>query len=305
MSITTTIFSAGVFEPSTARSILLLITSSLIVYWLSRFLSTFIIFVTRKIAQKSDDTATIKQSIKLRRLETYLSSLIAVIRVAAAAIIGYVIWQTFSPASNEPATVIGAGALFIVLAGGVIGPLLNDAIAGFTMIIERWYSVGDYIKVEPFIDVSGVVERATLRSTKLRSITGEVIWLHNRTIHGVHVTPYGVRSISVDIFVNDTSAAKKMVEHAIATLPIGTTALTKTPVITDIVKVTDSLWRIVVEAKTAPGREWLIENFFISSLQQADSRRKSQVIVHGPIVRFVDAEAEKGFKRAVQLGDKE
>ena len=291
----------SVNTPSTFRSIAVLVVTALVVFWLSRFLAKFVIYITRAVANKSDETNDIAQSLKFRRLETYLSSLIAGIRVVAAGIIAYIVWQIVSPASNEPATVIGASALFIVLAGGVVGPLLNDAISGFTMIIERWYSVGDYVKVEPFFDVAGVVERLTLRSTKLRSITGEVIWLHNRTIHGVHVTPYGVRSISVDVFVAEPEKAKKLIQTSITTLPVGATALTKEPAITSVVEVTEDLWRITVDARTAPGREWLIENFFIESLKKAD---KDNLIKHGPIVRFIDAEAEKGFKRAVQLSDK-
>lgn len=292
-------------RPSSIRSFALLLVTIVVVYWLSRFVSKAIIFFARIVAKKSDDTTNLDSSLKFRRLETYLSSLIAAVRVGAAMIIAYIIWRAISPASNAPATVIGASALFIVLAGGVIGPLLNDAVAGFTMIIERWYSVGDYIKIEPFWDVAGVVERVTLRSTKLRSVSGEILWIHNRTINGVHVTPYGVRSISVDVFVSDPKRAKTMIEKTITTLPIGATALTKPPVITDVVEVTQNMWRVVINAKTAPGREWLIENYFVSSLKESDEKRKQPIIVHGPVVRFVDSEAEKGFKRAVQMNDKQ
>lgn len=81
--------------------------------------------------------------------------------------------------------------------------MLRDLTAGTAMIAEQWFNVGDYIRVEPFIDVGGVVERATLRSTKLRSLNGEIIWLHNQHIHGIKVTPRGIRTMAVDIFVND------------------------------------------------------------------------------------------------------
>ena len=292
-------------RPSSVRSLGLLVVTIVVVYWLSRFVSKFIIFIARIVAKKSDDTSNLDSSLRFRRLETYLSTLIAVVRVGAAAIIAFIIWRAVSPASNTPVSVIGASALFIVLAGGVVGPLLNDSVAGFTMILERWYSVGDYIKVEPFWDVAGVVERVTLRSTKLRSVSGEILWIHNRTINGVHVTPYGVRSISVDVFVSDPNIAKNIITKTITTLPIGATALTEAPTISDIVEVTENMWRVVINAKTAPGREWLIENYFVASLKEADDKRKNPVIVHGPVVRFVDSAAEKGFKRAVQMNDKQ
>lgn len=292
-------------RPSSVRSFALLLLTIVVVYWLSRFVSKAIIFFARVIAKKGDATKNLDSSLRFRRLETYLSSLIAGVRLAAAAVIAYIIWRAISPASNQPASVIGASALFIVLAGGVVGPLLNDAVAGFTMIIERWYSVGDFIKIEPFFDVSGVVERVTLRSTKLRSISGEIVWLHNRTVSGVHVTPFGVRSISIDIFVNNPGRAEKIIQQTIKTLPVGATTLTESPSISTVAEVSEGMWRIVVEAKTAPGREWLIENFFVSSLKESDVKLSSPCIVHGPVVRFVDSEAEKGFKRAVQMNDKE
>lgn len=304
MELTLQDFFDPVTRPSSVRSFALLLITIVVVFWLSRFVSMAIIYFARFIAKKSDSTDNLDNSLRFRRLETYLSSLIAGVRLGAAGTIAYIIWRAISPASNAPATVIGASALFIVLAGGVVGPLLNDAVAGFTMIIERWYSVGDYIKIEPFMDVRGVVERVTLRSTKLRSVSGEILWIHNRTIQGVHVTPYGVRSISLDVFVNDPEAAKHIIEHSIATLPVGATTLTKSPTIDTITEVSEKMWRIVVSAKTAPGREWLIEDFFASSLRETDNKRQDPVIIHGPVVRFVDQEAEKGFKRAVQMNEK-
>jgi len=292
-------------RPSSVRSFALLLTTIVVVYWLSRFVSKGIIFFARIIAKKSDDSKDLDSSLKFRRLETYLSSLIAGVRLAAALVIAYIIWRAISPASGQPASVIGASALFIVIGSGVVGPLLNDAVAGFTMIIERWYSVGDFIKVEPFWNVSGVVERVTLRSTKLRSVSGEIVWVHNRTVSGVHVTPFGVRSISIDVFVNNPEKARKIIRQTITTLPLGATTLTESPSISTIAEVTEGMWRVVIEAKTAPGREWLIENFFVSSLKESDAKLNKPVIVHGPVVRFVDSEAEKGFKRAVQMNDKQ
>lgn len=108
-----------------------------------------------------------------------------------------------SPAASSSTAAIGAGALFIVLTGGTIGVMLRDLTAGTAMIAGQWFNVGDYIMVVHFIDVGGVVERATLRSTKLRSLSGEIIWLHNQHIHGIKVTPRGIRTMAVDIFVND------------------------------------------------------------------------------------------------------
>ena len=55
------------------------------------------------------------------------------------------------------------------------GPLLRDITTGSVMIAERWYGVGDYIIAEPFLNIQGVVEQVSLRSTKLRGLSGEVV----------------------------------------------------------------------------------------------------------------------------------
>jgi hypothetical protein len=111
------------------------------------------------------------------------------------------------------AAAIGASAFFVVIAGQTLGTLLRDITAGATMIIERWFHVGDYIKIEPFWDVKGVVERFTLRSTRIRSLSGEIIIVHNQKIDAVHVTPNGVRTMAVEIFVKDKQKGEALVHH--------------------------------------------------------------------------------------------
>src|SRR5690606_35951806 len=130
--------------------------------------------------------------------------------------------------------------------------------------IEQWFNVGDYIKVEPFIDVSGVVERLTLRSTKLRNINGEVIWIHNQQIQAAHVTQSGVRTIAVDLFVRDSKKGVKTLKELATAVPVDPTLLAKPLEVGEPEDWGGGLFRITVIGETAPGREWLIENFFVN-----------------------------------------
>ncbi|HEY2004054.1 MAG TPA: hypothetical protein VGH44_02970 [Candidatus Saccharimonadia bacterium] len=149
--------------------------------------------------------------------------------------------------------------------------------------------------VEPFMGVSGVVEQVTPRSTKLRSLTGEAIWLHNQSIAGVRVTSGGVRTMALDVFVNDPEAGKKAIEKAIRTLPTGPTMLARQLKINDSEQMGDELWRITATGQTAPGREWLIEDFALKAI----NKYGGAIIVHGPIARYADATAERRFRRSV------
>ncbi len=289
-------------QPNAYRSILTLILAIVISYWLSRFLAKGIIRVAQYIGTRSDNSTDELSKFKLRRIETYLSITIAIVRALTVAVVAFFAWQYLSPAASSSTAAIGAGALFIVFAGGTIGVMLRDLTAGTSMIAEQWFNVGDYIRVEPFIDVGGVVERATLRSTKLRSLTGEVIWLHNQHIHGVKVTPSGIRTIAVDIFVNDKEKGEAIVQKVIDAIPVGTLLITKKPRIESVQQWGEELWRIIVFGYTAPGREWLMEQVFVNSIKTADSKQKSKrIVMYDPIVRLADPEAEKNFKRAIRM----
>lgn len=289
-------------QPNAFRSLLILFVSIVVAYWLSKFLAQAIIKIAQFIGTRSDKSTDEALQFKLRRIETYLSVTVAIVRAFTVAVVAYYAWQFLSPVATSQTAAIGAGALFIVFAGGTIGVMLRDLTSGTAMIAENWFNVGDYVSVEPFLDVRGVVERATLRSTKIRSLTGEVIWLHNQHIHGVKVTPRGIRTIAVDVFVNDKEKGEALVQKILDGIPTGTLLITKKPKIESIVKWGDNLWRIIVFGYTAPGREWLMEQVFVDTIKTADRKsHRSNVIMYQPIVRLADAEAEKNFKRAIRF----
>lgn len=290
-------------RPNAFISILLLIVSIIAVYWLSRFIAKGIIKVAQIVAAHSDNESDDERLIRLRQIETYLSVTIAMVRAALVTIVAYMVWRAFSPDSSSSIAAIGAGTIFVVFAGQTLGILLRDVTAGATMIIEKWFNVGDYIKIEPFMDVSGVVERFTLRSTRLRSLSGEVIWIHNQQIMAVHVTPRGVRTIAVDVFVRDRVEGEKAIEKIIGTVPTGATLLARPLRIKYAERWDDELWRITIVGETPPGREWLIENYFVNALKEvdADKKRADRLFIQEPIARYADPDADRRFKRAVRI----
>lgn len=292
-------------EPNAYRSVLILVATMVITYWLSHFLAKGIIRVAQAVANRTDNESNDERLVRLRQVETYLSVTVAIVRVVAVAVVGYIAWAVISDhsASNSGIAAIGAGTIFIVVAGQTLGIVLRDVTAGSVMIIERWFNVGDFIKIEPFIDVSGVVEELTLRSTRLRSLSGEVIWVHNQQIQGVHVTPRGVRTMAVDIFVRDRVEGERAIEKVINTVPTGTMMMARPLRIKYAERWDDDLWRITVVGETPPGREWLVEKYFVNSLKEIDEdkKRADRLIVHEPIARYADPIADSRFKRAVRV----
>ena len=290
------------------RSVLILIASLVISYWLSRFVAKFIIVIAQRVSVRSDNESDATKALRLRQVETYLGVIVAVVRVVIVAVVAYVSWRILSPVESKAiggsgAAAIGASAVFIVVAGQTLGPVLRDITAGATIIIERWFTVGDYVKIEPFWDVTGVVERLTLRSTKIRSLSGEVIYIHNQKIDAVDVTPNGVRTLAVDVMVSDKEAGEALIRRAISKLPTGHMTVAGKLKVVETIKYTDELWMLTVQGKTVPGREWLIDNYFVKQLQKENGRslKKDRVLEGDPIVRYADPDTERRFRRAVRV----
>jgi small-conductance mechanosensitive channel len=189
-----------------------------------------------------------------------------------------------------------AGGVFVVLVGVFMAQrLLVDLIAGFTMFMERWYSVGDTIVVVSAYPLQGVVEDFSLRRTRIRAVNGETINVHNSQIYAVKVLPSGVKELSLELFVSDRDAGQDAVETAALMVPEGPTTFIRRPWIQEIEELSPTLVRISVRATIAPGREWLAEDFFADLLKE---RSHEGLIVHGPVALAVDERATRTFARA-------
>ena len=187
-----------------------------------------------------------------------------------------------------------AGASFAVLVAGFAAQrILADLLAGLVMFVERWFAVGDTVVV-PLLDVQGVVEDVSLRRTKLRSVNGEAIHVHNSQIPAIRVLPRGVKELAVEFFVRDREQAEHAVRSLTAILPEGPTTFIRRPWIEEVNDLADALVRMRLRATVAPGREWLAENFFPDLLRE----RLGDVIVHGPVTLAVDDRAARTFARA-------
>ncbi len=290
-------------QPNAYRSVLILVVALLLTFVLSNFLAKAIVKIAQKVATKSDNITQKEKRIRYRQVETYLSVTVAIVRGIVVAVAAYVVWRLLAPqTSSSGAAAIGASAFFIVIAGQTIGMVLRDITAGAVMITEGWFHVGDFIKIEPFIDLSGVVERFTLRSTKLRSLSGDVIWVHNQQIQAVHVSKDTVRTYVVDVFTRQPELAQAAVQEVIDAVP-SSTALVRNPIkISTVKEWSNGLWHVMIEARTAPGREWLIEQFFIDALKELDEgkKRTDKLFVYDPTARFADPTAEKKFMRSIR-----
>jgi moderate conductance mechanosensitive channel len=178
--------------------------------------------------------------------------------------------------------------------GFAIQRVLMDIIAGLAMFIERWYSVGDTIQI-PMHELQGIVEDFSLRHTRLRTLDGEVIHIHNSQIPSVRVLPSGVKELQLEVFVTDRERGVEMVDALSGILPEGPTTFIRKPHIDRIDDLSETLVRISARAAVAPGREWLVDGFFSDLLRE---RAEPGLIAHGPVTLSVDESAAKSYSRA-------
>jgi small-conductance mechanosensitive channel len=116
---------------------------------------------------------------------------------------------------------LGGGALLIVVIGFASQRLLVDVIAGFFILFEDQYGVGDVIRVDP-TGYTGTVRTLGLRTTVLTGVRGELITIPNGNITAVHVFPEGRRRHRLELLTRDPDAVAEILrELADATVGAG------------------------------------------------------------------------------------
>lgn len=281
-----------------ADAIFSLILSLAIAMILGRLLAGFIRRITRQLGDAADKAQDLQRVNFLRRIETLLVLASALLRMLLVAIALYVWWVVRHP-GQQPTALIGASALIVIFLGGLLGPILRDLSYGGVMMAERWFGVGDYVKIEPFDKMMGVVERVTLRSTRIRGVNGEVIWVNNQNIAAVRITPKGVRTLAIDLFVTDLKRGIALIAETSRRLPSGPLMLVRPLRITQQAEVEEGLWHLTAVGETAPGREWLLEEFAPKVLKELDDESKRQVLESEPIARDADRDADDRMIRTI------
>ena len=233
---------------------------------------------------------------RLKRRETQVSIVRAAITyLAFGAAVVLSIGQLIG--GVDRLTAIAGASFILILVGFAVQRVLMDIIAGLAMFIERWYSVGDTIQI-PMHELQGVVEDFSLRHTRLRTLDGEVIHIHNSQIPSVRVLPGGAKELRLEVFVTDQERGIEMVDSVASILPEGPTTFFRKPRIEQIDELSETLARISVRASVAPGREWLVDGFFADLIRE---RAEPGLIAHGPVTLSVDESAARSYARASHL----
>lgn len=280
-----------------AESIITLAIAVTVALVLGRVVAAVLRRVNKIISARTDKIENLNTVNKLRRIETLIVLSIAAIRTLLVIFALYFWWVFTHDDAQQSTAILGAGAILTIILSLSLRPALSDFAAGATMMAEHWYGVGDHIRIEPFAEAQGVVERVTLRSTKLRKVSGEIIWINNKDIAGVSVTPKGVRTIAIELYVKDLKQGQQLVESTNLRLPQGALTVVSPLTVMTQSKIADRLWHLTAISEVAPGREWLLDKFAIDVFKELDEKHK--LLAHEPISRYADSEAERRFARTI------
>lgn len=187
----------------------------------------------------------------------------------------------------------GATVLAAVVGFGAQS-FLRDIIAGFSIVFEGQYSVGDFVTLEP-TRASGIVEEFGLRTTKIRALSGEVIFIPNGTLTGVTNYVSGQQRYTLEILLRDDEAAERVVRELGKAPELYVTA----PRLAAREKAGDNV-RLRILAGTLPSMNWLVEENLVARIKAA----AGEELASEPLIYTVDRASLKRIRSLIPEEEK-
>ena len=158
-----------------------------------------------------------------------------------------------------PATVIG------VALGFGAQRVVQDVLAGFLIVSERQYGFGDLVRITPnsgAMVVTGTGEELTLRSTRLRTINGEVVFVPNgQILYATNLSRDWARAV-IDVplpattdIAAVTAALRQVGKEAFADEALRPLLL-DAPTVMGVESMSVDQFEIRVLARTLPGKQF-------------------------------------------------
>ncbi|WP_249313015.1 mechanosensitive ion channel family protein [Lederbergia citrea] len=153
--------------------------------------------------------------------------------------------------------IAGAGILGVAIGFGAQN-LVKDVIAGFFIIFEDQFSVGDEVRINSF---EGNVQEIGLRTTKVLNWTGELYIVPNGSI--TEVTNFSIYNSTAVVDFNisyegDLNEVVSMIERLLARMPDKYSEIVGIPKLLGIEQFEGTEIVLRVTAETIPSKNWYI-----------------------------------------------
>lgn len=215
---------------------------------------------------------------RIKRQDTAITLTRNALRYVIFSIVVLVVISIFI--KNPLPGVAGATILAAVLGFGAQS-FLRDVIAGFSIVFEGQYSVGDFVEISPPQGVTGIVEELGLRMTKVRALSGEVSFIPNGAILGVTNYISGRQRFNVEVQLSDADAA----ENVLRSLDEAAELYLNPPRLAERTEAEDGRVRLRIVAGVLPSMAWLVEEHLVERIKAAAGE---EALAADPLVYKVD-----------------
>lgn len=235
-----------------------------------------------------------RQLTRLRRRETAVFVLATAVRYivfvgAAFAVLGIFVHNTLAA--------LGGATFVLAVAAFGFQRLLFDLVAGFLVLFEGWYGVGDFVTLQP-TGMSGFVEEFGLRTTVLRSLNGDRLYVPNGQINAASRSPQGYRRYSIELLTREPAEVRRAIEQVARIQPAGEARFLRPPYVTEERDVSEDVCLVRAECDVPPTMEWLAESLLPTRLR---AELASGELLAEPIVYTLDAGALDRYGRRVLI----
>jgi hypothetical protein len=217
---------------------------------------------------------------RLRRGETALALIATAIPYVAAIAVILIVASAFLP---RTVATLGGSALVLVLVGFGAQRFLMDVIAGALIAFERWYGIGDFV-------------RLSLRTTVIRSLNGDRTYVPNSQIISASRSPRGYRRYSIEVLTTDPEEARSAIEQVGGRAPVGEARFLRAPRVIEERELGEGTWLVRGQADVAPTMEWLAESLLPGRLKATLS---ADALLTDPIVYTIDEGTFSRYQRRV------
>ncbi|HZD67203.1 MAG TPA: mechanosensitive ion channel family protein [Acidimicrobiales bacterium] len=145
--------------------------------------------------------------------------------------------------------------------------LVRDLLTGFFLFAEHQYGLGDWVRIDQpgqTNGISGEVEELTLRTTRLRTVNGELVVIPNGEIRQVTNLSVGWSRAVVDIPLAPDQDLERVSDllrelgQAMMEDPTWKSLLLEAPSVTGLQAIEVGYLQLRVMARTLPGQQWAV-----------------------------------------------
>lgn len=204
--------------------------------------------------------------------ENRAQTLVAVFQNAASvAIIGGGLLMVLAEVEVNIIPLVGGAAVIGLAVAFGAQNLIKDYFYGFMILLENQYGINDVVKIG---EVSGLVERVTLRITILRDLEGVVHFVPNGQIATVSNMTHGWSRALFDIGVSYKEDVDRVIEVLIDLCkelrrdPQYRGMILESPEMLGVDKLGDSAVMIKFFIKTRPLKQWLVKRELLRRIKK-------------------------------------